>query len=321
MKLNFTIVLVVTWGLVGSPAGAQPHFPRHFHDPGVDVGLIVKDTALLSNPTVDSDQIDTLAPGDWTVLASRDQTNGFLKVIKLSTGRQGWVTQDDVDVRYTHKPNKPIDLTTATTAVDNPPVIDVVNQSDNDIFLHVAGQGEERIPAHRQAEFHLSPGVLSFNASAPGTIPLFGSTTFLSGNRYTWKFWVGKAGEKHPPDVDVTVWSEATSLQAQIDAQRSDLTLTKHLLDEEEASVTALENKIRADKAYLDLKRHFVDIHVQSSIDQYNRLVDTLDAERHDYRDSIDRYNDDVGAYNDQLIALKAKEKRLTDITDTVNGQ
>jgi len=313
MKLSITTVLVVTWGLFGSPANA--HYPRHFHDPGVDVGLIVKSSPLLASPD-DSDHIDTLSPGDWTVLASREPINGFVSIIKLSTGRQGWVAQDNIDIRYTPKPNKPVDLTTASTAVDNPPVIDIVNESDSDIYLHVTGETEEHIPAHRHSELQLRPGVLSFNASAPGIIPLFGNTAFLSGNRCTWKFWVGKAGGDHPADVDVAVWSEATSLQAQIDAQRSDLTLTKHLLDEEETSVTALENKIRADKAYIDLKRHFVDTYDQSSIDQFNRLIDTLDAERNDYRDSVDRYNDDVGAYNDQLIALKAKEKRLDQLAN-----
>lgn len=326
MKLLLTVVfafvtmLVSLYAHVIASLGAQN--TRGDSDPGVDVGIVQRATALFEDPDPNSEKIGPLKPGEWTILVSRQVTNDWLNVIQLSSGRQGWVLSDRIRIRYTQHPNEGVDLQTQATGTDAPPVIDVQNNSDSLMYLHIEGEPEISIGQHGEQDVSVAPGVWTYNASAAGVIPLFGNKAFVTGDRYTWSFWIGNQGGRNSSNaVDPSLKAEAQQLQTEITSENASLKVTRQLLDAEQTALNSQDSKVQSDQADVDTKRQSLDQTDQSAVDEFNSEVDSVNAELDAYQTALQRYNEDVAAYNARLDSLNALQDRLERIADTINRE
>ena len=212
--------------------------------------------------------------------------------------------------------------THADPSVDSRPIVHVENQSDSKITVHVDGMADVDVEARGNTEMRPAEGIVDFRARAVGIRPLSSTKVFLVGNTYTLHLWIDHAGLHTSASTMVTqsMRAQVTSLLAQVNAERADLTLAKRMIDDEEAEVNALGDRIQREKAEVDAQRKTVDKAAADDIDAYNLTADILDSDRARFREALDSYNDNVGAYNEKLTALKLKEKQLDDLADRINN-
>jgi len=205
---------------------------------------------------------------------------------------------------------------------DARPLVQIQNDSDRDITVHINALPDVHVDALGRTETRIPEGIADIKASTGGIRPVSFTKVFLSGKNYTLRLWVDRAGLRATGSVvDLSTRTQVTSMLAQISAERADLKLAKRMIDDEETELNALGDRIKSEKAEVDAQHATVDKTTSDDVDAYNLTADILNSDRERYHDALDHYNDNVGAYNEKLAALKAKEKHLDQIADTINGQ
>ena len=264
--------------------------------------------------------LSQLVPGDWCVLVSRATTNGWLPVIRLSSGRQGWVRPERLALHYTSHPNPSVDLEAGATGTDDQPALSVENDTDKDLYLHVQGTPEVVISARTSRSLNVLPGVWNYNASAANVIPAFGNHAFIKGVDYSWSFTIVKHATSEHHTVSPADQARLRVLQDDVDTREAEVKLLKAQLDDEDRYFDALKTKLKASDDDLDAKRQTLDLTDQAAMDAFNSLVDAANGQRDSCNAARDKYNADVDAYNAKVDAMKAKRQELKGKADAINA-
>ncbi len=168
----------------------KPIKPRPHRDLGVDIALPVYSRVSLMDFTDPNGKvIRNIAADDILVLVDRTPTNGWLDVIDVRSGKEGWVNQDDVKIQLTQHPEQAAKLTEEYVGSDDPPEVSVENATDRVLSLKIE-QSSYSIEAGSTVSVSLPPGTYSYYAWEPGVIPDRGRDDWKSGYKYTWKFYV-----------------------------------------------------------------------------------------------------------------------------------
>jgi uncharacterized protein YgiM (DUF1202 family) len=140
-------------------------------------------------PSTSSSVIRQLPAGTQLYVFSKQDANGFYKVIDIKTGKIGWVSKSlvkwtgEADINYSGAFQS-----TGSTSNYNSDVI-IRNKSSYKITLVVGGEAFYLSPNSMETK-SISPGKMYYIATAPGVIPSSGYQTFGSYQGYEWGFWV-----------------------------------------------------------------------------------------------------------------------------------
>ncbi|BDI31395.1 hypothetical protein CCAX7_34460 [Capsulimonas corticalis] len=321
---TFLLIAVIWITSICHVSAGTPHSRVQapvWKDPGVDVGIVNTPTALFTEPDAGSAKISALNPQDWTILVSRKETTGWLHVIGLSSGRQGWAKSNRLTVRYTLHPNKGVDLPSEQTGTDAPPVLNVKNDMDKTLYLHIDGEPEIHIDPHAQLRVSVNPGVTTFNASAPNDLPAFGNRIFVAGNSYHWRFWDrGHERGQGKHVLSPALKAEAEQLQRDISTESANLKIEKQLILAEWDTMCAESDRLNAEEKDLEAERPTRAAKDPEASVDFDKRVNAHNDQRHAYHAKYIEHVDRIRAYNTRSDALATKEHRLYEIAHTVNG-
>ena len=163
-------------------------FPKS--DLSVDLAVVaVKNLDLREQPNEYSTLVKTLEVGDLLVLVDREKTSGWYNVIDVESGKDGWVTASDVDVRLTQNQRPLTKLEETTSYSTSEPEIKIINDSNVTLYLTFGGS-RYTISPNGSTNFTVTSGRYKFYASSPGVLPDFGEDYFQRGHIYTWRFYI-----------------------------------------------------------------------------------------------------------------------------------
>ncbi|MGP8250786.1 MAG: SH3 domain-containing protein [Terracidiphilus sp.] len=173
-----------------TPAGPKPAQPRPHRDLGVDVASpTYSHVSLMDTPDTNGAVVRSVTANDVLVLVDRTPSNGWYDVIDVRSGKEGWVSQDDVQISFTKHPEQAAKFTEEYTGSDDPPEISVENATSGVLNLKVDGNFYSVQP-NSTISISLSGGSSSYYATEPGAIPAMGKKDFERGYRYSWRFWI-----------------------------------------------------------------------------------------------------------------------------------
>lgn len=290
-------------------------------DPGVDTATVKTQTALFVDPSIDAAKISVLYPGDRTVLVSRDTWNGWLRVIQISSGHQGWVRSNRLVIYYTNhrKPDVAIDAVSLGTS--DPPIIEVINDTDTNLYLHIDKLAEMSISPHATRSVTVQAGIFAFNASEPKRLPSFGSMAFLNGSKYTWRFFVGSVLEHNRQNVVTpTEVAEYRRLLADVETKTAESKIGKQQLDDDRAALHKQRDEVEGEVGDIDAKRPLLDHSDDKAVDDFNRLVESANNDAHAFKKMQEQFNAEVAAFNSHLDTLNAEQRQLVEREKAINA-
>ena len=291
-------------------------------DLGVDTAMVRAQTILFASPDINSTKINVLHRGELTVLVSRDIWDGWLSVVQVSSGRQGWVRLNRLfNPIYTAHRNPDVTLQSISTGTVDAPILEVNNDSESILYLHIDKLAEVSIPSHTTRSIIVQAGIFSFNAASPNALPDFGHIAFLPGSRYLDRYTIHSADHQKKPDLatpDVIaeykkLLPEVASGQAAEDLARQQNTDARDALTKQSIKSKTEYNNVEAQRLQLD--------HTDSkAVDDFNLLVAVANNDADTYQKMEDSYNAKVAAFNDYYAVLKVKRERLIVLQDIVNA-
>ena len=292
-------------------------------DLGIDTARVKTQTVLFVSPDTSSAKISVLYADDLTVLVSRNVQNGWRNVIQYSSGRQGWVLSNRLfPPFYTKHPSPGTVLTGVPLGTTTPPIIEVTNDTDVNLYLHLENLAEVSVRPHQTKSLQVRAGIFSFNAAAPNVSPDFGHMAFLDGIRYTLHFSVRFTNQaKEKGTLSPALNSEYNALLASIKRQNSEVAIEKLQMDIDKLALNKQADDMKADFDNVDTNRPKIDPSDQNAIDAFNGLVVKANTDLDTHKQLLDQFNAKVDAYNSHLDALIAQQKRIHAIEQFVNAR
>lgn len=145
---------------------------------------------LRAEASTQSEIIETVSNGDIMFGSIYDQENGFYKVIVLNTGNEGYVSKRYVTIGESiEKPSKGMFQEIRNSGLNEPPVVEVFNNSIYTMTLSISGNKYVLKP-HVKKRLKITAGKQYYVASIPGINPCVGYETFERGGEYSWEFYV-----------------------------------------------------------------------------------------------------------------------------------
>jgi len=330
-KLLRLTALVVYASLCLSIAAGTTQGTRHYRarkqshavpaaDRGVDTGTARHSAVLRAGPSANATVIGRLKAGALTVLVSRVALAGWLNVIQVSTGRQGWVEADQLTVHYTRHPQKKFNFQDQPTGTMDPPDLEISNSSDKTVFVHIQSFAEMAVPPHGSKSITVPAGIYQYNASAAEVIPDFGWGDFVDGTRYSWTFYITTAtGSHNRTQVDPSLIAENKQLQLEIDRRLAYERNLKLKIDMDRSDLDQKQRQYDSDRAEVDSRRLSLDNTDQYAVDAFNQFVDQVNAEGDALDLARSAFNAEVDAYNADLAALDRARSRQQEIEASIN--
>lgn len=291
-------------------------------DPGVNTAIVKTQTALFVDPDVASAKIGILRPSDLTILVSREKWNGWLRVIQFSSGRQGWVKADRLfEPEYTKHRKQGLTLDSVSTGTSNSPVLEVDNDSDITLYLHVDKLAEMSVSPHTTRSLTVQAGIFSFNAAGPNVLPDFGYIAFLNGSKYPWHFFIRSAHtQKKQSIVTPQIIVDYNAKLADVNAKQAEIKIEKQQIDDARDTLNKLGDKAKMELDDVDTRRASLDHSDKKSVDDFNFSVVTANNDLDAYNKMKDDFNARVVAFNSYFDAWKIERQQLDALESAVNA-
>jgi hypothetical protein len=153
------------------------------------LGTITKQVNFRGGPGIDYNVVGSLKPGTQLFIVSLNAENDFYDVIDIQTNKEGYVHKSFVKVGKQVKENKEgIFSSNGETSSYNPEV-EVFNNTRLTLTLKLNDETYS-FNAQEKRKITVSPGAISYRASAPGVIPSIGTERVESKEGYTWQFYI-----------------------------------------------------------------------------------------------------------------------------------
>lgn len=153
------------------------------------LGTITKQVNFRQGPGKDYDVINSLKPGTQIFIISLDSENDFYDIIDIETNKEGYVHKSFVKVgKQVKENNEGIFSSSGETSSYNPEV-EVFNNTDLTLTLKLNDE-IYTFTSQEKRTITVSPGAISYRASAPGVIPNIGTEHLKSNEGYTWQFYI-----------------------------------------------------------------------------------------------------------------------------------
>lgn len=169
-------------------ASSQTLFPKE--DPGIDLAVVIASKAnLRERADISSEVVQELERGNLLALIDRTPINSWYNVIHVRSGKEGWIKQNLVDVKYTQKPRPAPIFEERRVASDRNPELIIENGTDRILSLRL-GEKLLTIAPNSQQTVSVPPGNYRFYGSVPNALPTFGEREFPKGIIFTWRFYI-----------------------------------------------------------------------------------------------------------------------------------
>lgn len=158
-------------------------------DYGVDVAYV---TAVKANLREQPDSANIVVQperGDLLALIDRKPRGTWYNVIHVRTGKEGWIDQSVISIRYTRNPRPAPVFEESRVEDSKDPELAVTNQTDRLLSLRL-GNSLYTIPANSARSFTVPAGTYKFYASVPNAFPTLGEKYFPKGIVYRWRFYI-----------------------------------------------------------------------------------------------------------------------------------
>jgi uncharacterized protein YgiM (DUF1202 family) len=159
-------------------------------DLGVDYAIITATRANLREyADVKSSALIEIPKGDLVVLLNQTPVGPWYNVIHVKSNQEGWIHNSTVITNFTSNRKPNFTIPGRNTGSYKDPTVEVKNDSDRTMTLKL-GETRYTLSPNESRLITLTPGKISFHASAPGVIPNFGEQIFELGYIYTWRFYI-----------------------------------------------------------------------------------------------------------------------------------
>lgn len=153
------------------------------------LGSITKQVNFRQGPGKDYEVIGSLKSGTQIFIVSVDAENNFYDVIDIQTNEEGYVHKSFVKVGKRVKENSEGIFSASGETSSYNPNVEIFNNTSLTLTLKVDDETYAFNPKEKRT-ITLTPGAISYRASAPGIIPNIGTEHLKSNERYSWEFYV-----------------------------------------------------------------------------------------------------------------------------------
>ena len=203
---------------------------------------------------------------------------------------------------------------------NDPPIIEVDNDSDVELYLHVGKLTEMSVSPHIKKSFPVQTGAFSFNAAGANVLPDFGYIAFLNGNKYPWHFFIRSAHEQKDDVVAPETITEYNNLLADIKKKQEEAGIEKPQVDDARTVLDKQGDKAKAELSDVNIKRVALDYSDQKAVSDFNGLVDTANNDLQLYEGMKEPFNAKVNSYNSLIDALNAEQQQLGELEKKINA-
>ena len=153
------------------------------------LGTITKQVNFREGAGKDYNVISSLKPGTQIFIVSLDTENDFYDVIDIRTNIEGYVHKSFVKVGKQVKENDQGIFSSSGETTSYNPEVEIFNNTNLTLTLKLNSETYSFSPKEKRT-LTISPGAISYRASAPGIIPNIGTENLKSNQGYTWQFYI-----------------------------------------------------------------------------------------------------------------------------------
>lgn len=153
------------------------------------LGWITSKVNFREQPSTDASILCSLKPGTQIFIVSLDTEGDFYNIIDIKTNTEGYVSKKYVEVGKLLEENEQGIFTPNGQSTSYNPEIEIFNNTSIILTLKLNSETYSFSPQEKKT-LTISPGTISYRASAPGVIPNFGSESIEGNQGYTWQFYI-----------------------------------------------------------------------------------------------------------------------------------
>ncbi len=153
------------------------------------LGTITKQSNFREGPGKDYDVIGSLKPGTQIFIISIETENDFYNIIDIKTNKEGYVHKSFVKLGKQVKENEQGVFTPSGESKSYNPELEIFNNTSLTLTLKLNTETYSFSPKEKRT-ITVTPGAISYRASAPGVIPNIGTENLKSNEGYTWQFYI-----------------------------------------------------------------------------------------------------------------------------------
>jgi hypothetical protein len=153
------------------------------------LGWITSKVNFREQPSMDASIMCTLNPGTQIFIVSLETDGDFYNIIDIQTNTEGYVNKKFVKIGTLLEENDQGIFTPNGKSTSYDPEIEIFNNTSLILTLKLNTQIYSFSPQQKRT-LTVSPGTISYRASAPGVIPNFGSESIEGNQGYTWQFYI-----------------------------------------------------------------------------------------------------------------------------------
>lgn len=153
------------------------------------LGWITKQVNFRESPSTDATILSSLKPGAQIFIVSLDTDDEFYNIIDIKTNTEGYVHKSFVKIGKQVKENDKGFFVPSGESSSYNPSVNLFNNTDVILTLKLNSEGYSFSPYEKRT-ITLSPGSISYRASAPGVIPNIGTEYLKSNVDYSWEFYI-----------------------------------------------------------------------------------------------------------------------------------
>ncbi len=153
------------------------------------LGWITSKVNFREQPSTDASIISSLKQGTQIFIVSIDTDGDFYNIIDIKTNTEGYVNKKFIKIGKLLKENEQGIFTPNGQSTSYNPEIEIFNNTKIILTLKINAETFSFSP-HEKRTLTVSPGTISYRASAPNVIPNFGTETIEGNQGYTWQFYI-----------------------------------------------------------------------------------------------------------------------------------
>ena len=153
------------------------------------LGTITKQVSLREGAGKEYNVIRSLKPGSQIFIVSLETENDFYNIIDIKTNKEGYVHKSFVKIGKQVKENDQGIFSPSGETESYNPEIHVYNKTSLSLTLKLGSEIYSFSPKEKKV-ISVTPGTISFRASAPGVTPYIGTDVLKSNQGYSWEFYI-----------------------------------------------------------------------------------------------------------------------------------
>jgi len=153
------------------------------------LGTITKQVNLREGSGKDYDVMGSLKPGTQIFIVSLETENDYYNIIDIRTDKEGYVHKSFVKLGKEVKENNQGIFSSSGETTSYNPEVKIFNNTNLTLTLKLNSETYSFSPKEKRI-LTITPGTISYRASAPGIIPNIGTENLKSNQGYTWQFYI-----------------------------------------------------------------------------------------------------------------------------------